>query len=128
MTETAFDAQTMSWSSYESPLGPLTLAGSCGVLRRMHLPNEAPQLAERERDAPGLAEALSQLEQYFAGERQTFELALEPDGDELQREVWRALLQIPYGETTTYGAIARELGVSGPAHDPRRDPYRPRVE
>jgi methylated-DNA-[protein]-cysteine S-methyltransferase len=118
MTETAIDTQTMSWSRYESPLGPLTLAGSRGVLHRVHLPNEAPQLAERERAAPGLAEALSQLEQYFAGERRAFELALEPHGDELQREVWRALLRIPYGETTTYGAIARELGVGGTAHDP----------
>jgi methylated-DNA-[protein]-cysteine S-methyltransferase len=118
VTEKTIDAHTTGWTRYESPLGPLTLAGLRGVPHRVYLPNEVPQLAARGRDAPGLAEARSQLEQYFEGERRTFELALEPHGDELQREVWRALLRIPYGETTTYGAIARELGVGGTAHDP----------
>lgn len=55
----------------------------------------------------------AQLEEYFAGARREFELPLDPRGTDFQRSVWRRLLQIPYGETTTYGALARELGDPG---------------
>ena len=51
-----------------------------------------------------------QLEEYFAGTRRDFDLPLDPRGTEFQRRVWQRLLQIDYGETTTYGALARELG------------------
>lgn len=131
MTETTIDtrtttptavASTAAWTTFDSPLGTFTLAGEAGTLRRLYFPSEAGtaarELDERDRDAAAFADASAQLEQYFAGERQTFELAFEPHGNELQRSVWRALLRIPYGETTTYGAIARELGVLGTSTDP----------
>lgn len=57
-------------------------------------------------DTPLLREALAQLEDYFAGQRQSFDLPLEPAGDALQRAVWHALREIPYGKTRTYGEIA----------------------
>jgi len=57
-----------------------------------------------------LDRARSQLEEYFAGSRRQFELPLEPRGTEFQRRVWKQLLTIGYGETTTYGALARDLG------------------
>jgi methylated-DNA-[protein]-cysteine S-methyltransferase len=99
----------MPFTIYESPFGPLTLiAGETG-LRRLHFPRKGPALDERDRDPQRLAAASEQLEQYFRGERRTFELPLECQGTPFQRRVWRALLQIPYGTTTTYGALAHEL-------------------
>jgi methylated-DNA-[protein]-cysteine S-methyltransferase len=110
------------WTAFTSPLGAFTLAGKRSTLQRLYFPSEADaavrELAERNRDSAAFADARAQLEQYFAGERRIFELALEPHGNELQRRVWDALQRIPYGETTTDGAIARELGVTGSAHDP----------
>ena len=54
--------------------------------------------------------AAEQLAEYFAGSRRHFELPLLPAGTELQRQVWETLLQIPYGETWTYGRVAAEIG------------------
>ena len=51
-----------------------------------------------------------QLEEYFAGERTTFDVPLAPEGAPFEREVWRALEEIPYGETVSYGEIARRVG------------------
>jgi methylated-DNA-[protein]-cysteine S-methyltransferase len=134
VTETTIDAPTTTamaapaaaiartWTTFTSPLGTFTLAGERSTLQRLYFPSEAGtaarELAERDRDATAFAGARAQLEQYFAGERRVFELELEPHGSELQGRVWDALQQIPYGETTTYGAIASELGVTGSAHDP----------
>lgn len=52
----------------------------------------------------------TQLHEYLTGARTHFELPLAPEGDEFSQRVWQILLAIPYGETTSYGAIARELG------------------
>jgi methylated-DNA-[protein]-cysteine S-methyltransferase len=57
-----------------------------------------------------LAQARQQLTEYFAGSRTTFDLPLDPSGTEFQRRVWDSLRTIPYGTTTSYGAIARRLG------------------
>jgi methylated-DNA-[protein]-cysteine S-methyltransferase len=121
MAETAA-ATARTWTKFTSPLGTFTLAGERNALQRLYFPSEADtaarELAERDHDATAFADARAQLVQYFAGERRVFELALEPHGSELQRRVWDALQRIAYGETTTYGAIAHELGVTGTAHDP----------
>ena len=55
---------------------------------------------------------IEQLNAYFSGELQTFDMAFELQGTPFQRKVWTALLDIPFGETTTYGAIAQQLGFS----------------
>ena len=55
-------------------------------------------------------EARRQLEEYFAGSRKTFDLPLRPNGTDFQRRVWKELLQIPYGQTATYGEIAKRIG------------------
>jgi O-6-methylguanine DNA methyltransferase len=62
---------------------------------------------------PLLAEASRQLQQYFAGERRQFELPLNPAGTAFQKSVWRALSEIPYGETCSYRDIAQRLGQPG---------------
>lgn len=57
-----------------------------------------------------LTAAATQLEEYFAGRRTEFDLPLAPEGTEFQQRVWAELLRIPYGETSTYGELARRLG------------------
>jgi methylated-DNA-[protein]-cysteine S-methyltransferase len=95
---------------YESPIGPLTLVGDERGVRALHFPGSGPVL-DASRARPQLfAPAVAQLTAYFAGERRGFELALELAGTPFQRGVWNALRAIPYGATTTYGGLARELG------------------
>jgi methylated-DNA-[protein]-cysteine S-methyltransferase len=57
-----------------------------------------------------VADAVGQLRAYFAGQRRTFELPLAPEGTPFQQRVWRELLNIPYGQTISYGELARRLG------------------
>jgi methylated-DNA-[protein]-cysteine S-methyltransferase len=111
----------MPFAILESPFGPLTLVAGGDGLRRLYFPGRAPTFDENDHDPSALADATQQLEQYFNGERTTFELPLDCHGTPFQQRVWRALQNIPYGTTTTYGALARELGSgrSGGAHDAR---------
>ncbi len=100
----------MPFAIFESRLGALTLlAGPDRALRRLYFPGTAPALDATEHDPGALADATEQLEQYFDGERTTFELELDLVGTQFQLSVWHALRGIPYGTTTTYGALAREL-------------------
>jgi methylated-DNA-[protein]-cysteine S-methyltransferase len=59
---------------------------------------------------PVLKEAATQLDEYFAGQRRTFDVVMELDGTEFQREVWSELTRIPYGKTISYGELARRVG------------------
>lgn len=61
--------------------------------------------------SPVLAEARRQLAEYFEGRRRVFDLPLRPDGTAFQRRVWEVLATVPWGTTTTYGAIAARLGL-----------------
>jgi methylated-DNA-[protein]-cysteine S-methyltransferase len=98
------------WSVCQSPIGPLTLLGGSTGLRAVQFPGRAGVLQESSRDDAALADAVAQLEQYFAGTRQRFELELDLRGTDFQRSVWSELLAIPFGATTTYGTIADRLG------------------
>ncbi len=99
----------------DSPVGPLQLltdgAALTGLFMNEH--KNGPATGEdwvRDDSHPVLAEARQQLTAYFAGERQTFDLPLAPQGTEFQRRVWDALKAIPYGVTITYGELARRIG------------------
>jgi methylated-DNA-[protein]-cysteine S-methyltransferase len=96
-----------TWTICESPIGALTAVAGPSGITTLHFSDEAPRLPAGGR-VPML-EVVGQLEAYFAGERRAFELELDLRGDPLQRQVWERLLAIPYGETTTYGALAREI-------------------
>ncbi|MFK0310551.1 methylated-DNA--[protein]-cysteine S-methyltransferase [Pseudomonas sp. NPDC090233] len=99
----------------QSPVGILTLVarGEClaAVLWEEERENRV-RLGDLHRDDqhPILREAARQLGEYFAGQRQRFELALDFAGTEFQRQVWAALLTIPFGETRSYSDIARQIG------------------
>jgi methylated-DNA-[protein]-cysteine S-methyltransferase len=100
--------QQVHWTTYESPIGVLSLlAGPDGLTDlsfpgRLRLPPEAEK-----RPIPAVEE---QLDAYFAGELREFDLRLDVRvGTALQREVWRRLLEIPYGETISYGELAARI-------------------
>lgn len=97
-----------------SPVGPLLLAGDDDG-RLTHLlfvdPGAAaPAPPGARSDAAPFADVIGQLEEYFAGLRQDFDLPLAPAGSEFQRSAWRALQDIPYGETRTYAQQALAIG------------------
>ena len=101
----------------ESPIGPLTLIAHDGRLAGvlMEVNRYDPSADERGevvgRDGePVLAAAAAQLDAYFAGELTTFDLPLTLDGTGFQRTVWTGLQDIPYGETISYGELARRIG------------------
>ncbi|MEN7433000.1 methylated-DNA--[protein]-cysteine S-methyltransferase [Chromobacterium sp. TRC.1.1.SA] len=83
-----------------------------GALLRLLFNPTPEQLAAHAcpRDDAALAEVERQLAEYQAGERQTFNLALAPQGTPFQQQVWTALREIPYGHTVSYGELARALG------------------
>ena len=66
--------------------------------------------ADWDRDDNAFDDVVSQLEDYFAGRRREFDLPLAPAGTPFQQRVWRALLDIPYGETISYGELASRIG------------------
>ncbi len=97
----------------ESPIGYLTLVADEGRLIGVYFPHHwyAPGRASfGVRAEAGFGEVKRQLGEYFAGERERFELPVEARGDEFQRRVWELIAGIPYGETVTYGELAKELG------------------
>ncbi len=95
---------------YESPLGLLSLsADGEGVTGLDFLKGEQPGPCRGD-EAPALSAARRWLDLYFSGKRPDFTPPLHLEGTPFQTEVWELLLRIPYGETTTYGALAGELG------------------
>jgi methylated-DNA-[protein]-cysteine S-methyltransferase len=94
----------------QSPIGPLSIvAGEQGVRRIEFGAHPSALVQSSESQAEALRAAASQLRQYFDGDRQSFELPLDLNGTAFQRRVWAALLEVPYGHTTTYGTLAALL-------------------
>jgi methylated-DNA-[protein]-cysteine S-methyltransferase len=106
-----------SFAVVESPLGPLLLAAEDGALTLLWM----SPLPERKTGAVGardksvLAVAREQLDAYFSGDLTTFDLPLAPRGTPFQQRVWEALVEIPFGETVSYGLLATRLGRPGAA-------------
>lgn len=103
---------TLRYRTMDSPVGLLTLAGRDGKLMHLRMVDQTyePSRQGWEPDDTAFSDAVDQLSAYFAGERTEFELKLEMVGTQFQRRVWEALLTIPYGETCSYGEIARQIG------------------
>jgi methylated-DNA-[protein]-cysteine S-methyltransferase len=96
-------SSTSAWTIYESPLGPLTIAVGPRGITGLGFPGKLHPDEAAKRQIPEVTE---QLEAYFAGERQRFDLPLDLQGTSLQLAVWRELLAIPYGSTLSYGELA----------------------
>jgi methylated-DNA-[protein]-cysteine S-methyltransferase len=105
-------------TTVDSPIGVLTLAASDGYLTGVHMDGQrhAPDpRPERFRHGAGFADIADQLEAYFAGDLLAFDIAIHLEGTEFQRQVWSHLREIPYGETISYGELARRVGSPGAA-------------
>ncbi len=104
------------FTQYNSPLGELTItannAGISGlwIAGQKYFMESLPTEPVRQDNFPALQAATAWLKRYFAGERPLIaELPLAPLGSEFRQTVWQLLCEIPYGSTTTYGAIAKEV-------------------
>jgi methylated-DNA-[protein]-cysteine S-methyltransferase len=98
------------WTIYESPIGPLTLVTGPRGLTHLSFPGRLPPPAGAKREP--MPEVVDQLEAYFAGESREFDLELDLHGTPLQKAVWKELLEIPYGTTTSYGELAGRIDES----------------
>jgi methylated-DNA-[protein]-cysteine S-methyltransferase len=104
----------MNYCYLDSPIGTLLVAGDETAIRRIEFPKDGkpsrPRPDWREATSGPLVDAVSQLREYFAGRRTAFDLPLAPEGTDFQRRVWRHLQDIPYGQTISYGELARRVG------------------
>lgn len=99
----------------KSPVGDITLIADDVSLRGIYWPNQKPDRVkfpdlEKYNSNRVLKSAVKQLESYFSGKRKDFNIPLSPVGTEFQKEVWEALRLISYGETVSYGDIAKQIG------------------
>jgi methylated-DNA-[protein]-cysteine S-methyltransferase len=97
----------------DSPIGELTLTAVGGVLTGVHMNEQRhiPKIpAAYKRDDVGFAHVVEQLDAYFTGDLIDFDLPMRISGTEFQRRVWASLCEIPYGETISYGELARRVG------------------
>lgn len=97
----------------ETPIGKLLLAGTGEALTLLGFPSGS--MARRhepgwKQDAAPFRQASTQLGEYFAGQRQDFDLPLAPQGTPFQQQVWATLQDIPFGETWSYGQLAAQIG------------------
>jgi methylated-DNA-[protein]-cysteine S-methyltransferase len=108
----------MHYTKIDSPLGELLVLADEDGLTGLYLPTgkhvaQTPKGARR--DDAALASVRQQLAEYFSGQRERFDLPLNPYGTAFQRKVWLALRDIPYGVTASYGQTALAVGVPGSA-------------
>ena len=96
-----------------SPVGPLTVVASERGLQRLIFGAHPPEFGREEPLQPIVRKTAQQLGEYFDATRQTFSIPLDVHGTPFQQSVWRLLQGIPFGETSTYGALARALGDAG---------------
>jgi len=108
-----------AFTCIESPIGRLLLTSDGSALTGLYMEpsREWQSIGAGAGDATAwpLPEAVLQLEEYFAGERCAFDLPLRPQGSAFQRRVWDALTEIPYGQTLSYGELARRIDNPGAA-------------
>ena len=107
------DTSKLEYTYCDSPVGPILLAGQAGQLHCISFRSGCQSFepaANWDRNDVSFKKAVNQIAAYFAGELVEFDLPLELAGTPFQREVWSLLLEIPFGETTTYGALAARMG------------------
>lgn len=103
----------LAYTCIDSPIGELLLVGDGDALHRLHMQHGrrpiAPAADWRRANEP-FTDIRAQLSEYFAGERTAFDVPLALEGSPFELRVWRALQEIPYGATTSYGELARRIG------------------
>jgi methylated-DNA-[protein]-cysteine S-methyltransferase len=109
---------TRVWTRVESPIGDLTIVAESDAIVAIEMSPARPATtasAVRDDTHPLLGEARRQLDAYFRREMDAFSLPLRPSGTDFQRRVWKALEGIPYGDTASYGDVAKAIGAPGSA-------------
>ncbi|MCE2432532.1 MAG: methylated-DNA--[protein]-cysteine S-methyltransferase [Candidatus Latescibacteria bacterium] len=105
------------WENVASPLGLLTVLASDNGVHAIAFESDQTEQAKinfpRAADHPIINAAVEQLAMYFEGTLKVFDLPLDLRGTDFQKQVWKLLLEIPFGQTRTYGDLARELGNAG---------------
>jgi len=104
----------VNYAYFETAIGTLLIAGDADAVLRIAFPRRGnavkPEPGWQESSRGPVGQAVQQLREYFAGKRRGFDLPLAPKGTQFQRSVWRQLQGIPYGETISYGELARRVG------------------
>ena len=106
----------MLYTRFDSPLCAIILAGDRSGLAHLHLDTGKGSRAfsidpDWKRDDAFFSPFREQIAEYFQGRRQAFDLVLNPQGTAFQKRVWTALREIPFGETRSYGELAKTLGM-----------------
>ena len=102
----------MYYTYHQTPIGKLLIAGNNSEINMMSFPkgNKVRHVnTDWSESKTPFTLAIAQLDEYFNGSRINFDLPLAPAGTEFQQQVWQALLSIPYGQTTSYGVIAKTI-------------------
>src|ERR1700722_1747259 len=113
MTATTGGTRAAGHTVLATSLGELTVVREEEVVTGLYFPRHWPRpdrTAFGSRTDEGFEEVARQLDEYLDGDRRAFELPLRARGSEFDRRVWELIAEVPYGETTTYGDIARALG------------------
>jgi methylated-DNA-[protein]-cysteine S-methyltransferase len=107
------------WTVMDSPIGDLRIIERDGAITAIEFSpfreHDGRPRGDRDDTQPVLAEAVRQLRSYFDHDLKEFDLPLDPGGSEFQKSVWGQLLKIGYGDTASYGQIAKRLGKSNAA-------------
>jgi methylated-DNA-[protein]-cysteine S-methyltransferase len=108
----------MFYTTFESPIGELLLVGDDASLHGLHMQEGQTAVELRagwKRASEPFAAVRDQLDEYFGGRRTAFDVPLTMTGSAFQRRVWSALQEIPYGESISYGELARRIGIPSAA-------------
>ena len=92
---------------YKSPIGILEIICEKDYLVSLKL---VAQIGQSGKETPFVRRIMTQLEEYFSGKRESFDIKINPTGTDFQKKVWAGLLKIPYGETKSYSDIAAAVG------------------
>jgi O-6-methylguanine DNA methyltransferase len=95
---------------YDTKIGRIQIEENGEAITKIHYVKKDIQENTEGKETKLLKEAIKQLNEYFEGKRSSFNLQLAPEGTEFQKKVWNALREIPFGETKSYGEIARIIG------------------
>lgn len=98
--------------SYQTSIGEVWIVENGTAITNLYFPGEKPSQDAQVEETALLKKAEEQLQDYLTGKRKSFELPFAPQGTEFQQKVWQALQEIPYGETRSYGEVAKTIGNS----------------
>jgi methylated-DNA-[protein]-cysteine S-methyltransferase len=98
------------WLELSTPVGKILLFADDAAITTIDISGEYSKPSGKPKPNDLLLRAAAQLKEYFAGQRETFDLPLAPSGTDFQTKVWRAMQKIPFGQTRTYGQLAAMVG------------------